>query len=74
MPRSINTVLLLSCSLALAACGSDSAGDPSAAPAEDKETVFDPMVDTIDRAKEVEDLVDQRKKEMDEKLKELEGT
>ena len=40
---------------------------------EDRETVFDPMTDTIDRAKEVEEMGKDRKKAMDEALEGAEG-
>ena len=40
---------------------------------EDREGVFDPMVETIDRAKEVEDAALKHKEEIDARLKELEG-
>ena len=54
----------------LTACGSP---DEGSAEAEDKETVFDPMVETIDKAAEVEDLLMQQKVDMDEALKRAEG-
>ncbi len=54
----------------LTACGSP---DEGSAEAEDKETVFDPMVETIDKAAEVEDLVMQQKADMDEALRRAEG-
>lgn len=41
---------------------------------EDQEGVFDPMVETIDKAKEVEDITLQHKKDMDKRLREMEGT
>ena len=54
----------------LTACGSP---DEGSAEVEDKETVFDPMVETIDRAAAVEDLVMQQKADMDEALRRAEG-
>ncbi len=58
---------LLLASLLLMSCGgADNAED------EDRETVFDPMVETIDRAKEVEDTVLKHKEEMDKRLREME--
>ena len=62
--------------LVLAACGgspdsSGSAAEDEERP-EDRETVFDPMVGTIDRAKGVEDMNMQRKDEMDRAIEEQE--
>lgn len=62
--------------LVISACsgspdGSGSAAEDEERP-EDRETVFDPMVGTIDRAKGVEDLNMQRKDEMDRALEEQE--
>jgi hypothetical protein len=54
----------------LTACGSS---DEGSAEAEDKETIFDPMVETIDKAAEVEGLVMQQKADMDEALRRAEG-
>jgi hypothetical protein len=54
----------------LTACGSP---DEGSVEAEDKETVFDPMVETIDRAAAVEDIVMQQKADMDEALRRAEG-
>ena len=59
-------ILLLS--LLLFGCGSSQKEE------EDKEGVFDPMVETIDRANEVEDTVMQHKEDMDKRLQEMEGT
>jgi len=67
-------LLLIGACLALAACGG--AEDETAKtdePYEDRETVFDPMTDTIDRAKEVEEMGKDRKKAMDEALEGAEG-
>ena len=56
--------------LILFACGS---AKEEATEVEDKETVFDPLVETIDKAKEVEDVVMQQKQQMDDALREAEG-
>lgn len=56
--------------LVLTACSSP---DEGSIEAEDKETVFDPMVETIDKAAEVEDLMMQQKVDMDEALRRAEG-
>lgn len=54
--------------LALAGCGGgkDSEGNQ-------KESVFDPMVDNIDKAKEVEDTVMKQKAAMDQAIKDAEN-
>lgn len=54
--------------LALAGCGGgkDSEGNQ-------KESVFDPMVDNIDKAKEVEDTVMEQKAAMDQAIKDAEN-
>jgi hypothetical protein len=59
--------VLLIISLALFGCGSAEKDQ------EDQEGVFDPMVETIDKAKEVEDITMQHKEDMDKRLKEMEG-
>jgi len=62
-----NITMTLVCVLALAACGgSDSADDA------DKETVFDPMVKSIEKAEAVEDQVLQQKDKIDQALKDAE--
>mgnify|MGYP006271385085 CR=1 FL=1 len=77
-------LLLIGACLALAACGGADdeaaktdesyADEPYADDTyEDRETVFDPMTDTIDRAKEVEEMGKDRKKAMDEALEGAEG-
>ena len=65
-------LIVMSAMLALTACGggSDTATDTGAAmqqqqAAPPKETVFDPMISTMDRAKGVEDLNMSRKADMD---------
>lgn len=67
------SILLL---LLMVACGSSENTGTEATEAEetqDTETVFDPLLETIDKAKAVEDIVMQQKRQMDEALKEMEG-
>ena len=40
---------------------------------EDRETVFDPLVESLDKAREVEDIVMQQKRDMDAALEQMEG-
>jgi Skp family chaperone for outer membrane proteins len=56
--------------LMLSACGNESADD--AASKEDKETVFDPLIESVEKAKGVEDTVMQQKKDMDEAMQRME--
>lgn len=75
----MRNLLLIGACLALAACGgADDEAANSDEPYteetyEDGETVFDPVTDTIDRAKEVEEMGKDRKKAMDEALEGAEG-
>ena len=64
-------LLLLTLILALTACGGSE--KESSEPYEDRETVFDPMTETIDRAKAVDEIGKERKQEMDAALEEAEG-
>jgi hypothetical protein len=57
------TVLML-----LGACG----GDPPE-PAKDQESVFDPLVGTLDRAKGVQQTVDEQAAELKRQIEEAEG-
>lgn len=50
----------------LAACGSEKKAE--------NEAVFDPLVETIDKAEAVEDAALKHKEEMDKRLKEMEGS
>ncbi|MCH7854649.1 MAG: hypothetical protein IIB76_09990 [Proteobacteria bacterium] len=62
--------------LLLVGCGSseDTETDTTdATEAQDVETVFDPLIESIDKAKAVEDIVMQQKQQMDEALKKMEG-
>ena len=63
-------IALLAALLALCACGDSSEREPDV----DRETVFDPLVENIDKAKEVEDQVMQHKDQIDEALQSLEST
>jgi hypothetical protein len=68
-------ILILGMLLVLVGCG-DSGSDRSteaAAPQEDRETVFDPMVSSIDKAKQVEQQIFDQKKQMDDALSKMEG-
>ena len=62
--------------LMLVGCGSseDTETDTTdAIEAQDVETVFDPLIESIDKAKAVEGIVMQQKQQMDEALKKMEG-
>jgi hypothetical protein len=59
--------------LALAGCTESSTESEPEAVYEDRETVFDPMVSTIDKAKQVEQQVLDQKIKMDEALEKMEG-
>ena len=58
--------MLVTLSLCALACGSGQPDDDSRAEAESG--VFDPMVDTLDRAEQVEDLSQDRKRQLDDAL------
>ena len=53
--------------LALSACGGSGSADDA-----EKETVFDPMINSIDKAKGVEEQVLQQKDDIDEALRQAE--
>ncbi|HHQ13519.1 MAG TPA: hypothetical protein ENK16_00675 [Chromatiales bacterium] len=55
--------------LGLSACGNPPAPDDEPA---DGASVFDPMTDSLDRAREVEELNAQRKSQLDEQLEQAE--
>ena len=61
--------LIMFC-LTLSACGNEPADD--AASKEDEETVFDPLIESVDKAKGVEDTVMQQKEDMDEAMQQME--
>jgi hypothetical protein len=63
--KSLYTILLC---LLLAACGGGSTEDS----AKEEEKVFDPLIQSVDKAKAVEDAVLQQKKDMDDAMKRME--
>jgi hypothetical protein len=70
LPRSIVVAALL---VALAACGDNPPAEaPEAAPGPKHESVFDPLVGTIDRAKAVQKTVDEQAAEQRRRLEEAE--
>jgi hypothetical protein len=60
---------LLGVTLILAACGSS---EPPAAPPERKPTVFDPTTETLERAKAVQQTVDDQAAELRKRIEEEE--
>ena len=56
--------------LMLPGCGNEPADE--SATHEDEETVFDPLIESVDKAKGVEDTVMQQKEDMDEAMREME--
>ena len=56
---------------AFAACGAKEEAAPAEEPIE--EGVFDPMVDSIERARQVESEVEDRMKNLNRQLEEIEG-
>ena len=61
-------LIIMSCIL-LAACGERE----EAKQARDRETVFDPLTQQVDKAKTVEETVQQYKRDLDEALEKTEG-
>lgn len=64
----MKALIMATCTL-LAACGESE----EAKQAEDRETVFDPLTQQLDRAKAVEETVEQHKRDLDEALEKTEG-
>lgn len=71
MKTSVWLVLMLA--MTLGACGGSSSDQDIESEEVEEETVFDPMVDTIDRAHAVEDLAAQRRDDIDKAIEEAEG-
>ena len=65
----MRSTLTIFAALLLTACGG--ASDDSAREAEE-EKVFEPLIQSVDKAKAVEDTVNQHKKDMDEAMKRME--
>ena len=75
MHRTQAQVILFISALLVSGCSSESvqqqpdANAEGSTPDPQAETVFDPMLESLDRAKGVEDLAAQRKAEMDERIR-----
>ncbi len=65
----MKTLICVVLLLGLSACGDSPA---PADEAENRASVFDPMTDSLDRAREVEELNAQRKDQLDEQLEQAE--
>jgi len=65
-------VLIIAMCLALAGCGGGESADESNEPEEDKETVFDPLVGTLDKANAVEGQLMDSKDRTDQAIAESE--
>jgi hypothetical protein len=66
-------ILILAVCLSLVGCGGGANSDQNDKPEEDKDTVFDPLVENIDKAKAVEDQLMQSKDRTDQAIAEAEG-
>jgi hypothetical protein len=66
-------VPVLALSLIFVGCGGGANSDAQEEPVEDKETVFDPLIGSIDKANAVEDQVLQGKDRLDQAIDEAEG-
>jgi hypothetical protein len=64
----MKALIMVACIL-LGACGDSE----EAKQAGDRETVFDPLTQQVDKAKAVEQTVEQHKRELDEALEKTEG-
>ena len=67
-------ILTLALFLVVGGCGSATDSDTHPEAEEDRETVFDPLVDSLDKAKAVESQVMQQKDLMDQAIAESEGS
>ena len=67
-------ILILAFCLTLMGCGGGTGSEENEKPEEDRETVFDPLVGNIDKAKAVEDQLMQSKDRTDQAIAEAEGT
>jgi len=65
-------IVTLAAMLALAACNGEIEPQATAEP-EDEESVFDPMTDQIEKAKQVEDTAMQHKADIDAAIEESEA-
>jgi hypothetical protein len=67
------TMTLLAAMLSMTACNGEVEPRATAEP-QNEESVFDPMIDQVEKARQVEDAALQRKAELDEALEEAEGS
>ena len=65
--RCIGLAVLLVSAAMLGGCGSDEKDE------EDRETVFDPLLDTLEEAEQLNDIALEQKARMDEALRQAEG-
>ncbi len=68
--KSLSVIALLTL---LNACDSSSESVEPVEPVAEAETVFDPLQESLERAKEAEAMVEERKRELDKQLEELES-
>jgi hypothetical protein len=69
----LRILLAMSAAVAICGCGgNDDAAQPAAAKPEPRETVFDPLTDSIQRAEAVEDTLKKAEQERRRQLEEAE--
>ena len=66
-------ILMIIACLAFSACGEQTQREQPAV-SEERDSVFDPMTDQIDKAKAVEDAALKHKQDIDDALREIEET
>jgi len=68
--RAMRALSLLAAALTVASCGETDSTEPPAEPAARRETVFDPLTSTIDRAQGVQQTVDDQAAEQRRRIEE----
>lgn len=66
--KTTRVIAVFTFSLLLCACGSDKAEEEA-----DRETVFDPLTNTLEEAEQLNDVALEQKARMDEALRQMEG-
>jgi hypothetical protein len=74
MPKLIVMISLVVLGATLVACGSPDRDASRSEPEPQKKTVFDGMTSTIDRAEGVEDLTEDRMRQLNKKMEEAQGS